>query len=78
MLKSYTVARVYKTGLCKPHTIELIDGKRISIAYYDEKYISSDLQETATATTNEGDVYRVFESANRSKALAIIKTGVKK
>lgn len=69
-MKTYHIKRIYKTGLEKPHTIELENGKRISIVYYDEKLIPCDLEHTAIATDDNGTRYNLFISKNAEKALA--------
>lgn len=69
-METYHVKRVYKTGLEKPHTIEIENGKRISIVYYDEKYIPQELKYAAIATDDNGTQYKLFISKNAEKALA--------
>lgn len=68
-MKKYIINRQYSTGTLKTHTIELSTGRRISVVYYEEKYI--DFPETAIAIASDGTTYRVFESNDGSKALAI-------
>lgn len=69
-MKTYHIKRVYKTGLEKPHTVELENGKRISIVYFDEKYMPPELECAAVATDDNGTTYKLFISKDAEKALA--------
>lgn len=69
MIKTYKITRRYSTGIEKPHTIELDTGRKVSIVYYNEKYIK--LPGKALAIADDGTTYRIFENDDCSKMLAI-------
>jgi len=69
-MKTYSIARTYKTGLENPHTIELENGRKVSIVYYDSKYIPSELTHVANATDKSGTTYKLFASTDLDRILA--------
>ena len=71
-MKTYKATRTYTTGLRAswnpPHTIEFENGRRISIVYYDEKYIG--LPYVADAITDDGKLYKLYINEDGTRALA--------
>ena len=69
-MKTYGIKRTYKTGIERPHTIELENGRKVSIIYYDSKYIPNELTYIANATDESGASYMLFASADLERILA--------
>lgn len=69
-MRTYSIARTYKTGIEKPHTIELENGRKVSVIYYDSKYIPSELTHIANAIDENGTKYQLFASTDTERILA--------
>ena len=71
-MKTYRITHEHFTGIRAswnpPHTIELENGRRISIVYYEEEYI--DLPYVADAITDGGTKYKLYASDDGKRALA--------
>ena len=69
-MRTYRIIRTYKTGIEKPHTIELEGGRKVSIIYYDSKYMPGELTHIASATDDGGTTYQLFASTDAERILA--------